>query len=47
MGVRLCDFGSCTSRRQAYLTREEMTTEEERIQKYSTAMYRAPEMVDL
>ena len=45
--MRLCDFGSCTSRAQAYLTREEMTQEEERIQKYSTSMYRAPEMVDL
>ena len=45
--MRLCDFGSCTTRAQAYLTREEMTQEEERIQRYSTSMYRAPEMVDL
>ena len=45
--MRLADFGSCTTRAQAYLTREEMTAEEERIQKYSTSMYRAPEMVDL
>ena len=45
--MRLCDFGSCTTRAQAYLTKDEMTQEEERIQKYSTSMYRAPEMVDL
>ena len=45
--MRLADFGSCTTRAQAYLTREDMTAEEERIQKYSTSMYRAPEMVDL
>ena len=45
--MRLADFGSCTTRAQVYLTREEMTAEEERIQKYSTSMYRAPEMVDL
>jgi serine/threonine protein kinase len=45
--VRLCDFGSCTSRAQVYSTREEMAKEEERIGKYSTPMYRAPEMCDL
>lgn len=45
--LKLCDFGSCTSRAQVYNTAEEMAEEEERIQKYSTPSYRAPEMVDL
>lgn len=45
--LRLCDFGSATTRVQAYTTREEICREEEIIQKFSTAMYRAPEMADL
>ena len=45
--VKLCDFGSCTTRAKKYETRKEILDEEEIIQKYSTMMYRAPEMVDL
>jgi AP2-associated kinase len=45
--LKLCDFGSCTSRSQIYSTSREIVTEEEIIGKYSTAMYRAPEMADL
>lgn len=44
----LCDFGSATTEvLQASRTRKQAATEEERISKYSTLMYRAPEMVDL
>lgn len=44
----LCDFGSATTAvLPAERTRKETITEEERIHKYSTLMYRAPEMVDL
>ncbi len=45
--VKLCDFGSCTAGGKVYETRKEILDEEENIQKYSTMMYRAPEMVDL
>ena len=45
--VKLCDFGSCTAGGKVYETRKEILDEEEIIQKYSTMMYRAPEMVDL
>jgi serine/threonine protein kinase len=45
--MKLCDFGSCTTRVQAYLTAADRAEEEERIQRYSTSMYRAPEMCDL
>jgi serine/threonine protein kinase len=45
--MKLCDFGSCTTRAQKYVTSKDISQEEERIQKYSTSMYRAPEMVDL
>eukprot|EP00475_Leptophrys_vorax_P022380 TRINITY_DN3045_c0_g1_i1.p1 TRINITY_DN3045_c0_g1~~TRINITY_DN3045_c0_g1_i1.p1 ORF type:complete len:623 (-),score=184.43 TRINITY_DN3045_c0_g1_i1:3196-4785(-) len=45
--LKLCDFGSCITRAQAYTTQEEIADEEERIQKYSTPSYRAPEMCDL
>eukprot|EP00741_Cyanophora_paradoxa_P001515 tig00000492_g1466.t1 len=44
---KLCDFGSCTTRAKKYLTRQEMLDEEDRIQRFSTMMYRAPEMCDL
>eukprot|EP00808_Paulinella_micropora_P027943 g7135.t1 len=44
---KLCDFGSCTTRAQVYQTRQEMGQEEDRIQRYSTLNYRAPEMCDL
>eukprot|EP00192_Tetraselmis_astigmatica_P009036 CAMPEP_0117662788 /NCGR_PEP_ID=MMETSP0804-20121206/8237_1 /TAXON_ID=1074897 /ORGANISM="Tetraselmis astigmatica, Strain CCMP880" /LENGTH=680 /DNA_ID=CAMNT_0005469705 /DNA_START=314 /DNA_END=2356 /DNA_ORIENTATION=- len=42
----LCDFGSATSRAQVY-SGAEMYVEEERIRKYTTPAYRAPEMWDL
>lgn len=45
--IKLCDFGSCTTRVQAYHNKSDLVAEEERISKYSTAMYRAPEMTDL
>ena len=44
----LCDFGSATSHvLPAHRTRRELLDEEERIARYSTQMYRAPEMLDL
>ena len=44
----LCDFGSAvTSVLPAERTRKQVVEEEERVHKYSTMMYRAPEMVDL
>ena len=44
----LCDFGSATTRRlPAERSRREVIEEEERVAKYSTLTYRAPEMVDL
>ena len=44
----LCDLGSATRRTlPATRSRAEAAEEEERIAKYSTQMYRAPEMVDL
>mmetsp|Transcript_17788 Transcript_17788/g.29455 ORF Transcript_17788/g.29455 Transcript_17788/m.29455 type:complete len:758 (-) Transcript_17788:78-2351(-) len=44
---KLCDFGSCTTRAKRYMNRAEMLEEEERIQRFSTMMYRAPEMCDM
>lgn len=44
--VKLCDFGSASTRCKVY-AKGEMGSEEEAIQKFSTPMYRAPEMVDL
>ena len=44
----LCDFGSATTTvLPATRARSTALAEEDRIQKYSTLMYRAPEMVDL
>jgi len=43
---KLIDFGSCTTRAKKY-TAAEIHEEELQIQKYSTPMYRAPEMADL
>ncbi|KOO33646.1 cyclin-g-associated kinase-like protein [Chrysochromulina tobinii] len=44
----LCDFGSATTRvLPEGRSRREAAAEEERIAKYSTQMYRAPEMLDL
>jgi len=42
----LCDFGSTTSRAQAY-SGNELLIEEEKIRKHTTPAYRAPEMWDL
>ena len=45
----LCDFGSATTSTlpAGQRSRRDAAAEEERISKYSTQMYRAPEMVDL
>ncbi|CAD7705229.1 unnamed protein product [Ostreobium quekettii] len=43
----LCDFGSSTSREQAYETPAEIGEEEENIRRHTTPAYRAPEMWDL
>jgi len=44
---KLCDFGSVTTRRVTLESRAERLREEETIQRFSTLMYRAPEMVNL
>ena len=44
---KVCDFGSATTRSKAYTTKRDIADEEERIQKYSTPQYKAPEMCDL
>mmetsp|Transcript_9055 Transcript_9055/g.21940 ORF Transcript_9055/g.21940 Transcript_9055/m.21940 type:complete len:597 (+) Transcript_9055:36-1826(+) len=44
---KLCDFGSATTRRVKIKTSAERQREAETISKFSTLMYRAPEMVDL
>jgi hypothetical protein len=44
---KVCDFGSATTRSKAYTTKRDIAEEEERIQKYSTPQYKAPEMCDL
>ena len=44
---KLCDFGSCTTRAKAYTERREILEESDNIQRYTTLIYRAPEMVDL
>ena len=44
----LCDFGSATTAvLPAERSRKAMLQEQEKIERYSTQMYRAPEMVDL
>lgn len=45
--LRLADFGSCCTVAKAYVTQKEIVEQEEVISKYSTQMYRAPEMADL
>jgi len=45
--VRLCDFGSCTTKSGIWESRHAINEEEERIQKYTTLMYRAPELVNI
>ena len=44
---KLCDFGSCVVGPVSVRERSERVTEEERIEKTTTPMYRAPEMVKL
>lgn len=44
---KLCDFGSCSSSLTQVTTRKERFEQEYILQKQSTFMYRAPEMVDL
>lgn len=43
---KLCDFGSCVSGRVSCATEAERAAEEDRIERTTTLMYRAPEMVD-
>lgn len=46
----LCDFGSATTREYPHpsaLSKSQMATLDEDIQRYTTLMYRSPEMVDL
>lgn len=38
--LKLCDFGSCTTRSKAYVTKDEISREEDRIQMYTTSSYR-------
>mmetsp|Transcript_12000 Transcript_12000/g.18809 ORF Transcript_12000/g.18809 Transcript_12000/m.18809 type:complete len:301 (+) Transcript_12000:537-1439(+) len=45
--VVLCDMGSATRRAMVYENRQDILQEEERIQRFTTQAYRAPEMVDL
>ncbi|CAN0375477.1 unnamed protein product, partial [Ectocarpus sp. 8 AP-2014] len=44
---KLCDFGSCVQGRVPLDTAEQRANEEEVVEKTTTQMYRAPEMVDL
>ncbi|CAN0455641.1 unnamed protein product, partial [Laminaria digitata] len=44
---KLCDFGSCVQGRVPLETAEQRVAEEEIVEKTTTHMYRAPEMVDL
>lgn len=44
---KLCDFGSATRRVMKPETPKEITWVEENINKYTTMVYRAPEMIDL
>ena len=42
-----CTAGSATTRAGVYNQRKELVEEEDRIQRYTTMPYRAPEMIDL
>ncbi|CAM9309952.1 unnamed protein product, partial [Hapterophycus canaliculatus] len=44
---KLCDFGSCVQGEVPLQTAEQRANEEEVVEKTTTQMYRAPEMVDL
>ena len=45
--VKLCDFGSATTRRTLVTTKEERARLEEEVLRLTTPSYRAPELVDL
>lgn len=45
--IRLCDFGSCCIGYTYLRNQAERSAAEEVIQKETTPMYRAPEMIDL
>jgi len=45
--LKLCDFGSCSVGPQSLKSQEERCHQEEVVEKNTTQMYRAPEMVDL
>jgi hypothetical protein len=45
--LRLCDFGSVSDRCGPILDRDDRAAEEERIQRFTTPHFRAPEMLDL
>ena len=45
--LKLCDFGSCSTEQRIHESRSDILQQEELISKYSTALYRAPEMCDL
>ena len=45
--VKLCDFGSATTRRTLVTTKEDRARLEDEIQRLTTPSYRAPELVDL
>jgi AP2-associated kinase len=45
--VKLCDFGSATTRRTLVTTKEERVRLEEEVLRLTTPSYRAPELVDL
>lgn len=44
---KLCDFGSATTVAKRYVDRRELQLAEDEIREHSSAMYRAPELVDL
>jgi len=45
--VKLCDFGSVTTKRWTCATAQERAQLEEEVERYTTPCYRAPELVDL
>ena len=45
--IKICDFGSCTTRSRRYESRSEILQEQDRIQRFTTNCYMAPEMADL
>lgn len=45
--LRLCDFGSCSTRSGPIRSKAERVDEQDVIDRFTTRVYRAPEMVDL